>query len=204
MTPFIEGALAGYGIAIPVGAIAVLILQAAMRDGWRSGFAAGGGAASADLIYAGVAGLAGGLIAPLITPIASPLKWISAGVLIGIGLLGLWNSRQPSAPAAGDQAPAPAGVMRTYLQFLALTLINPMTVVYFAAQIIGGRADLLTTPLARVLFIVGAGLASLSWQWLLALFGALAHRTLPPGFRAGSVIFGNLLVIALGIRIVVS
>ena len=55
MTAFFEGALAGYGIAIPVGAIAVLIIEISLRQGFRSGFMAGAGAATADLIYAAVA-----------------------------------------------------------------------------------------------------------------------------------------------------
>jgi arginine exporter protein ArgO len=38
---FIRGLLAGYGIAIPVGAIAVLIMDTGMRRGFRHGFAAG-------------------------------------------------------------------------------------------------------------------------------------------------------------------
>jgi hypothetical protein len=36
----IEGMLAGYGIAIPVGAVAILIMNASLQAGFRIGFMA--------------------------------------------------------------------------------------------------------------------------------------------------------------------
>jgi hypothetical protein len=38
VSPFIQGVPAGYGIAIPVGGIAVLIVDAALRRGFQRGF----------------------------------------------------------------------------------------------------------------------------------------------------------------------
>lgn len=55
MLVILEGVLAGYGIAIPVGAIAVLILDVSLRRGFRVGFMAGAGAAFADFLYAALA-----------------------------------------------------------------------------------------------------------------------------------------------------
>ena len=49
MNAFTTGLLAGYGIAIPVGAIAILIVTKAARESFRSAAVAGLGAASADL-----------------------------------------------------------------------------------------------------------------------------------------------------------
>ena len=50
----LAGAVAGYGIAIPVGAIAILILETGLQRGFRLAAAAGTGAAVADGIYATV------------------------------------------------------------------------------------------------------------------------------------------------------
>ena len=47
---FWEGVLAGYGIAIPVGAIAVLIIEVSIRRGLASGMQAGAGAAEEALV----------------------------------------------------------------------------------------------------------------------------------------------------------
>jgi len=54
----IAGLLAGYAIAIPVGAIDVLIIHTGLSHGLRTGIAAAAGAASADLLYASIAALA--------------------------------------------------------------------------------------------------------------------------------------------------
>jgi arginine exporter protein ArgO len=90
------------------------------------------------------------------------------------------------------------------LRFLGLTLLNPLTIAYFGALILGRDASAAATTLDRALFVVGAGLASLSWQTLLAGLGALGNRRLPPRFRRGASVAGNLVVIALGARIVLS
>jgi arginine exporter protein ArgO len=56
---------------------------------------------------------------------------------------------------------------------LGLTLLNPATVVYFAALVLGrGGAG------GGAWFVVGAFLASASWQLLIAASGALAGRLL--------------------------
>ena len=70
MTAFWEGVAAGYGIAIPVGAIAVLIIEMALRRGFRLGFMAGAGAAAADFLYAALAAVAGGTLAAALAPFA--------------------------------------------------------------------------------------------------------------------------------------
>ena len=56
---FLDGVIAGYGIAIPVGAIAVLIVGIGMRSGLRNGLSAAAGAAAANLVYAIIAMLSG-------------------------------------------------------------------------------------------------------------------------------------------------
>ena len=44
----LSGFLAGYGIAVPVGAIAVVLISVSARTSWRTGAAAGLGAATVD------------------------------------------------------------------------------------------------------------------------------------------------------------
>ncbi|MGB4975846.1 MAG: hypothetical protein WBR35_03825, partial [Anaerolineae bacterium] len=53
----------------------------------------------------------------------------------------------------------------------------------------------------RVMFVLGAAVASLSWQSLLALVGAAAHRRLSPRFQLLTSLLGNLIVLLLGLRI---
>ena len=93
---FLNGVVAGYGIAIPVGPIAVLILELGLRRGFRVALSAGAGAASADLIYATVAALAGTLIISVLAPFAFILR-IGSGIgLVGMGAWLLYHRRDRS------------------------------------------------------------------------------------------------------------
>ena len=60
LSAFLIGAAAGYGIAIPVGPIAVLIVRTGLRRGFRVAAAAGAGTATVDLVYATIALVVGG------------------------------------------------------------------------------------------------------------------------------------------------
>jgi threonine/homoserine/homoserine lactone efflux protein len=203
MIHFLEGLIAGYGIAIPVGAVAILILSSSMRCGFKVGFMAGAGAASADLAYATLASLAGAILSTLLAPIAGILRIASGLFLIGLGIYGLIKGQvasHQSKKISGECDP-----WRTYVQFLAITMINPMTVVYFTAFIIS--RELSATPFSMTthfLFIFGVGLASLSWQTILVLLGSIAGAQFPKGFRTAAIFIGNLIVLGLGVRILFS
>jgi threonine/homoserine/homoserine lactone efflux protein len=196
---FLAGAVAGYAIAIPVGVIAVLILETGIRHGFRPAAAAGAGAATADGIYATVAMVGGSAVAAVIDPVDEAFRVIAAGVLLAIGIRGLLLAGRAVGSAAGRGDPVRAA-RGTYLRFLAITLLNPVTVVYFGALIVGLPSLAPEAP-ERAAFIAGAFLSSLSWQLGLAAVAALAHRRLPRGFQAGLSIVGNLVIIGLAVAI---
>jgi arginine exporter protein ArgO len=76
-------------------------------------------------------------------------------------------------------------------------------VVYFAAFVLGlGLADGLSVS-EGVLFVTGAFLASLSWQTVLAVIGAVARRRVPRRFQVAAVVVGNLIVLAIAVLIVI-
>lgn len=203
MSAFWEGVLAGYGIAIPVGAIAILIVDLALRRGFAAGFMAGAGAATADFVYALLAVAAGASLAIALAPYAFVLRIASAVVLLLLGGYGLWQAWQINEkPAAGPVDGDSQGLPGVYLRFLGLTILNPLTIAYFAALILGRDAGATVNALDRLLFVVGAAMASLSWQTLLAGFGALANQRLSPRFQRLTSIVGNLVVIGLGVRII--
>ena len=192
--------LAGYGIAIPVGAIAVLILETGMRRGFRPAFAAGTGAAAADLTYAALAAVAGPPIAAALSSFTRALQLGSAALLLAIGLRGLWAAKRNAAgPPAGSNLAR--GALRTFWQFLGLTLLNPLTMAYFAALVLGRGLENSLSPAGRLAFVAGAWLASWSWQSLLAASGALAQRLLSRRAQQLTTILGNAVVIGFGLRI---
>ncbi len=196
---FVAGLLAGYGVAIPVGAIAVLIIDTALRRGLPPGLAAGAGAATADGVYALVAALAGTAVAALVAPFSVELRGLSALVLALIGLRGLLSLRRVAREDAA-RTELPPSLRRTYLTILGLTIINPMTVIYFTALILGLPA-IGSDAADKLAFVVAAFLASLSWQSLLAIVGSVGHRRLPEGSRLAAGVVGDLIVLAFALNI---
>jgi len=203
-TAFLAGVAAGLGIAIPVGAIAILIIETGLRRGFRLASAAGAGAATVDGIYATVAAAFGTALAVILAPLETPLRVLAVVVLVVIALRGFMGLRATWPRDAGDGVQVPPEVeaaerggsaLRTYGMFVAITLLNPVTVTYFAALILGlGSTG--TSPAEKAAFVVGAFLASLAWQTILAAVGAFLHRRLSPRVRAGVILAGNGIILA--------
>ena len=193
---FLAGAIAGYAIAIPVGPIAVLILRTGMRDGLRAAMAAGAGTATADLIYATVAMLAGPALVALITPVLLPARLLAAAMLLALAFC------QLRTVDFSGEAREPAAAGRTYATVLALTLLNPATVIYFATLAVG-LPHIASDLAARALFVAGAALASLSWQWLLAGSGSALHGRVPPRLGLITGIASSAIIAALAVKIAV-
>lgn len=198
----LSGALAGYGIAIPVGAIAVLIVGTAIRCGFWCGASAGAGAATADFLYASLAVLAGAATARLLEPYAAPIRVVSGSLLLAIAASGLWSVRK--SPAATVEAGVRKELAATYARFVGLTIVNPLTVIYFTTLVVGSGLGSGLTPAQGAAFAAAAFVASLSWQTVLAAVGALARHRLSARFRVYSVVGGNLIVAALAVRVLLS
>jgi threonine/homoserine/homoserine lactone efflux protein len=195
---FIAGVFAGLGVAIPVGAIAVLIIDAAVKHGFRVGWAAGAGAATADGFYAGIAAGFGATVATALLPWQAPLRLTAVAVLIVIAGRGILAARRTSLSGRAEDPPT---VRRAYLTILGLTLINPMTVVYFAALVLG-LPSIGDGNVGRVVFVVGALLASLAWQSIIAGVGAALHHRASARLRTITTLLGSAIVLAFAARIV--
>ncbi|MFI5933544.1 LysE family transporter [Actinoplanes sp. NPDC051494] len=189
---FLAGAIAGYGVAVPVGAIGVLIAGLSARVCFRTGAAAGLGAATADGVYAALAIIGGTALAEAIAPLATALRWAAAAVLL---TLAGWTAVNRTTPAEGTDGSSPT---RAYLGVLGLTLLNPVTVVYFAALVLGRGGDG-----GGAWFVVGAFLASTSWQLLIAASGSLAGRFLTgPRARTVTTLVSSAVIAALAVLMV--
>jgi arginine exporter protein ArgO len=196
----VTGAVAGFAIAVPVGAIAILIIHTGLTRGVRSGLAAAAGAASADGIYASAAVIVGAGATALVGPLIAPLRIAGGVVLIVLGMRGLIGLRSPRSMGEQDVVAAAApSHRRTYAELLGLTLLNPATVVYFVALTVG-LPNLIAT-VERLAFAAAAFAASLTWQSGLALFGAAVGRGTGQRLRQPTVLIGNLVVIGLGVLI---
>ncbi|WP_062318104.1 LysE family transporter [Demequina maris] len=189
------GFVAGLAVAMPLGAVGLLILRESMVQGLRSGLAAAAGVASVDLVYCAVAVGVGAYFVDALQPWMTTIGVVSGIVIIGVGVLLLRGALRPPATAGEAVTGRPWHV---YVRFVGLTALNPATVVYFLA-LAAVVTTVTTAAYGPAVFVVAAGLASLLWQAGLAIVGAVIGARVSPRIVRGLGIAAAVAVIALGV-----
>lgn len=198
----VSGLVTGWAIAVPVGAVAALLVTLTARTSWRVGASAAMGVATVDGVYAAVAVVSGAALAQLLAPVATGLRIASGVVLLVLAALTALHawSRRSTPPQAGRVA----GPLSAYVVFVGVTAVNPATVVYFAAVVLGNR-DLVDGAVEGGVFVLAAFVASASWQLFLVAAGSGLGRAvtgprgrLVTGLLAAGVIAGLALHTMLG------
>ncbi|MFG2331124.1 LysE family transporter [Streptomyces sp. NPDC048604] len=201
----VAGLLAGLGIAMPVGAVATYLVAVTARTNLRTGASAALGVATADGLYALLAVAGGAALVPVLRPFLVPLRLASAVVLIVLAVRGAATaiSRYRARAAAGPaREETPPGPVRAYLGFLGITLMNPLTVVYFAALVMGGQGAAVADLPRQSVYVAAAFAASAAWQLLLASGGALLGRTLTGDLgRLVTATASSALIVVLAVRL---
>ena len=170
----LSGLVTGYAIAVPVGAVAALIVALSARTSWSVGASAGLGVATTDGLYAAIAVAAGSAVAAVLEPISDVLTAVSVAALLTIAGVTLRSALRPPPPT-DDAARLRWTPLRAWLTFAGITAVNPATVVYFAAIVVGGSVDL-DGGVEGTVFVVAAFLASASWQVFIASLGTGLRR----------------------------
>ncbi|NOV96370.1 LysE family transporter [Isoptericola halotolerans] len=192
---FGSGAVAGLGVAVPLGAIGVLLVREGMDRGLRGGAAGAVAVALVDTLYCGVAVVGGAVAAPLADRLGDWPTAIAAVVVLVIAASGV----RRAVRAPGREDPVVFGrPSRRFLLFLGLTAINPVTLVYFTAIAIGFQG-LLRGSWHVAAFVVGVALASLAWQLLLVGAGSALRHRISVRLRKVTTLIGNGMVAALGV-----
>ncbi|ANP74032.1 LysE family transporter [Cryobacterium arcticum] len=204
---FGAGALAGLGVAVPLGAIGLLLVRQGVAGGFVVGAAGAAAVALVDSVYCIVALGAGAVVAPVLGEWGGAAGLLAGAVLVALGVAGLLRERrrptvsqdQPEhQPGRGSvRRPAPA---RLFLLMLGLTAVNPATLLYFAALTTALRPTVAAAggAAAATAFVAGVAIASLAWQLGLVAAGAFWGGRITP---RGQVLVGRagyLLVILLG------
>ena len=190
----IAGLAAGLAIAMQVGAVSLLLVEAAVVGGPRSGVAAGMGVATADLAFAVVAAAAGAAAGAALAGHEGEIRVFAAIVVAAIavhGLVALARERSAAAPPREATRGKPATM---YARFLAITAANPLTIASFAAV---AAALSLDGPVAAVAFAAGVGVASAAWHLALTLAAGHAGRWMTPRVRRGLAVGGRVAVLAI-------
>ena len=118
-TALIAGVVAGLAIAMQVGAVSLLLIEASVVSGPRAGVAAGMGVATADFVYAAVAAAAGGVVGAALSSHESEIKivprsswprspstasWVHGATRRGVRSMRAGH-RAPTTPASSPSPP---------------------------------------------------------------------------------------------------
>jgi arginine exporter protein ArgO len=202
----VAGLLAGLGIALPVGAVGTYLVALTARTSLKVGACAALGVATADGLYALVAAVGGSALSPVLKPLMGPLKWASVLVLLGLAVRGAVKaiSQYCARRLAGANAEPPPSPSRAYLGLLGMTLLNPLTVVYFAALVLGGQGAADPGYLERAVFVLAAFAASGGWQLALVGGGALLGRAFTgPLGRLFTALVSSVVIAILALALVI-
>jgi threonine/homoserine/homoserine lactone efflux protein len=195
----------GLAAAAPMGPVNMLAIRRGMIGGWRRTLACGIGSVAGDLILFGLVLLGGHYLLPdLSNPtLRTVLAAIGVIVLLPLGLYFLVRAvKEPLRPHTRarqrwDKATVPAHLVADVAAGTALTVLNPLTTVYwvgvtsnwlpFAHSILGSNAPEWGILMAAV------GLST--WfTTLIVLVRFIPHRIGPTFFRLVNAILGLILL----------
>lgn len=200
----ISGLLAGYGIAMPVGGIAIFLVRLGASACLCIGAAAGLGAASVDGGYA-LATVGGRGFARQVHAVAAQLQWASGVLLAAVAAwMGVAALRRYRAAGTTTGVAVRLGTpLRAYTALAGVTLLNPLTVLYWASLVLGRQASAADFTAAQAgVFVLAVVAASASWQLLLVSGGALVGQVVAS--RRGMLVISlasSLLIAALAAQI---
>ena len=165
------GLLVGFSVAMPIGPMGLLCIQRTLASGTRHGISTGMGAATVNILYAGLIIVGLGQLAPAVA---------SGGRVLGVagGLFLLWSAartmrRRPAAAGLGV-APRPLAAYGSALAFNLANPLSPLLILALLTPLIGAVAPSATDVGA---FLLGMFLAAGSW-WvcLCTVVGLLRAR----------------------------
>lgn len=209
---FLRGLALGFAIAAPVGPIGVLVIHRTLAGGRLAGLVSGLGAATADGIYGFVAGFGLTVISMFLI---SQQGWIRLLGGLFLFYLGAKTLRAPvaerpgtgfeTAQASTQPAATRSGLLGDYASTLALTLANPLTILFFAAVFAGlGVGTSNGDYRSAVVLVLGVFLGSAGW-WLALSTGVslLRGRVTPRGLQWVNRVSG-LIILGFGVAALAS
>jgi threonine/homoserine/homoserine lactone efflux protein len=165
----IKGLVIGFSLSLPVGPIALVCIRRTLGRGPSSGIASGLGAATADGIYGLIAGFGITFISNFLFSHHVILRLIGGCVLGYLGFKIFLTVPEEESASTDDN-----DLIHDYFSALFLTLMNPMTIVAFAAVFAAaGVGNPKGNYLGAIVLVAGVVLGSALW-WLI-LSGAVSY-----------------------------
>jgi threonine/homoserine/homoserine lactone efflux protein len=168
---FFRGLLIGFSIAAPVGPIGVLCIRRTLTNGRMSGLMSGLGAATADGFYGAVAAFSLTLISNVLVGQQLWFRITGGSFLLYLGIRTFLS--KPSAKSVSDKK---SSLFGDYISTFILTIMNPITILSFAAVFAGlGLGNSNGNYISALLMVLGVISGSICW-WLILSTGVSLFR----------------------------
>ena len=201
---FTIGFFAGLALAIPVGPMAIMLINTTLEKGWRHGVAGASAMASIDFSYALTVFLLGHAVSSFFSTWGQLLSFFGAAILFALGITTLVRNLKLMKASADEVSAAKAGATpaKTYLLFAGATILNPPTALYFLG--IAPSVALVESEnfvLSAFVFAIGVFVGSVIWQQGLTLTGTTLRRFAQNKVRIFFGLIGGALIIALAVSL---
>jgi threonine/homoserine/homoserine lactone efflux protein len=203
---FAIGFAAGLALAIPVGPMAIMLINTTIASGWRHGVVGALAMSTVDGLYAATVFFLGGTISAWLQEWALQLSLGGAVILFYLGSATLVRNLRllRTTDGASPTVSREGSLVKTFATFFGATALNPPTALYFLA-LAPSVAQISSSGLALggVVFAIGVFVGSIIWQQFLA-FAGVGLRSITHGkLRAWIGAFGGTLIVALAVAMAV-
>jgi threonine/homoserine/homoserine lactone efflux protein len=161
---FMKGLAIGFSIAVPVGPIAILCISRTLKDGWGLGLTSGFGAATADMLYGGIAAFGIRAVSEFLLDQQMWIRLLGGLFLTFLGIRIIFSTLSEVEIPSSRR-----GLLSAYLSTLVLTLSNPLTILSFGAVFAG--FDLISESVSysdSIMMVFGVFLGSSLWWFILS------------------------------------
>lgn len=201
---FAIGFMAGLALAIPVGPMAIMLINTTISKGLRHGVIGALGMATVDATYALAVFVVGGLIASALASLKIAFGLIGSAILLYLGIQTAYRNLKllNESTTAINNSLSSGSIGKTFGTFVAATAVNAPTALYFLA-IAPNVANMgySLTPTNILVFVLSVFLGSLVWQEALVFAGLAVRGITTNRFRAWIGLVGGVLITALAISI---
>jgi threonine/homoserine/homoserine lactone efflux protein len=163
----IKGILMGLLVSVPPGPVGVMCIKRTMTRGIRSGVVSGIGAASADTLYALIAGLG---LSYVINFIQKEQFWIQLVGSIIIMIIAVKLFYTNPAVEFRNSRTRRSKPMEEFISIFLVTLSNPMVVFIFIAMFAGfNMLGENTNPFIALFLVGGVFSGAMLWWFVLSI-----------------------------------
>lgn len=190
-----KGIITGLAVSIPLGPLGILCIQRTVNKTWKSGIFSGIGIATADTVYAFVAGFSLSIIIDFIRRYELYFKLVGLFVLI---LLGIYIFRSNPTKQMQQFKRRGSSHLQDFLTTFLITLSNPLSVFVFIAIFTSYSIVLqFSHPLEAMLTIGGIFIGgTLWWITITGMANLFRHK-----FTINALYWANR-IIGLGVIII--